>query len=328
MNQQAQIMKEADFWTSRVILTAAELDVFTHLDGTPETAEACAREIGSDIRATDRLLSALVTLGFLEKQGVIYTLSATGGLLSSKHPESMLPLVLHYAGLWESWGQLTTVVKEGKPAQRTSGGMDEKYMRAFIGAMHAAGKRLAIQTADTIDLTGRTRLLDIGGASGTYIIAFLRKNPTMTAVLFDVPRVIPIAQERIEAEGLTDRVSLVPGDYNKDAMPTGCDVALLSAVIHSNSLTENLSLFTKIYGALQPGGTLLIRDFIMDPSRTVPQFGALFALNMLVNTTGGDTYTLDEINESLTQVGFVDVRFTRGEDQQQSDLVTASKPGS
>jgi hypothetical protein len=328
MNQRAHIMKEANFWTSRVILTAAELDVFTRLDGSPKTAEACASEIGSDIRATDRLLSALVALGFLEKQGDTYSLSATGGLLSSSHAESMLPLVLHYAGLWEGWGQLTTVVKEGKPARRAAGGMDEAYMRAFIGAMHAAGKRLALHMADTIDLTGRTRLLDIGGASGTYIVAFLRKNPTMTAVLFDMPRVIPIARERMEAEGLTDRVSLVPGDYNKDAMPTGCDVALLSAVIHANSPSENLSLFKKVHGALQPGGILLIRDFIMDPSRTVPASGALFALNMLIGTTGGDTYTFDEVNEALTQVGFVNVRFTRGQDQQQSALVTASKPDS
>jgi hypothetical protein len=128
MNQRAQIMKEANFWMSRVILTAAELHVFTHLDSTPKTAEACASEIGSDIRATDRLLSALVTLGFLEKRGDIYSLSATGGLLSSKHTESMLPLVLHYAGLWESWGQLTTVVKEGKPARTAFGGMDGTYM--------------------------------------------------------------------------------------------------------------------------------------------------------------------------------------------------------
>jgi SAM-dependent methyltransferase len=319
-------MREANFWTSRVILTAAELDVFTHFDGRPQTAAVCAGEIGSDVRATDRLLSALVTLALMEKHDNIYSLSATGVFLSSKHPESMLAVVLHYAGLWASWSQLTTVVREGRPASRTDGTMNESHMRAFIGAMDAAGRQHAVHLADTLDLKGYRRLLDIGGASGTYTVTFLRKNPTMTAVLFDMPRVIPIARERMEAEGLMDRVSLAPGDYNTDALPNGCDVALLSAVIHQNSSSENHSLFKKIYDVLQPGGILLIRDFIMDSSRTVPAGGALFALNMLVNTAGGDTYTFDEIQETLVQVGFVDVGLTRGKDQQQSDLVTASKP--
>lgn len=327
MNQRGQIMREANFWTSRLILTAAELDVFTRLDGRPRTAAECAKETDSDVRAIDRLLSALAALDYVKKEGDVYSLSEKGALLSSAHPESMLAAVLHHADLWENWSHLTTVVKEGKPVQRAARTMDETQVRSFIGAMDAAGRRQATRIAETFDAGGRTRLLDIGGASGTYTIAFLRMNPTMTGVIFDLPHVIPIARERMDAEGLTSRVSLSPGDYNKDALPAGCDLALLSAVIHQNSLSENLSLFKKIYTVLQPGGILLIRDFVMDPSRTRPHNGALFALNMLVNTTGGDTYTFDEIKEILAQAGFVDIRLTRGEDDQQSDVVTASKPG-
>jgi ubiquinone/menaquinone biosynthesis C-methylase UbiE len=320
-----QIMKEANFWTSRIVLTAAELDIFTHLDGESLDAPLLAQRLGSDPRATDRLLDALVALDLLQKHGDAFSLSDSGAFLSSKHPETLLPSVLHYAGLWEKWGRLTTVIREGKPA--ASGGpvqMDDATRRAFIGAMDRAGRDLSIRIAESFDASRFKKLIDIGGASGTYTVAFLRKNPGMTAVLFDLPPVVAIARERIEAEGLSDRVVLVPGDYNKDAFPHGCDMAFLSAVIHQNSPSQNLDLFKKIYSVLQPEGMVLIRDFVMDSTRTLPRMGAFFALNMLVNTAGGDTYTFEEIRESLTEAGFVDVELHRGGDEQ-DDLVSARK---
>ena len=233
-------------------------------------------------------------------------------------------MVLHYSGAWQAWGQLTAVVREGKPGRRSGSGMDDATRKAFIGAMDAAGRELSVRIAGAFDAARFRRLMDIGGASGTFTIAFLRKNARMTAVLFDLPPVIAIAREKLKEEGLTDRVVLLPGDYNKDALPPGCDLALLSAVIHQNSPSQNLDLFTKINRVLEPGGVLLIRDFIMDPTRTIPKQGALFALNMLVNTATGDTYTFDEISESLKEAGFLDVELIRGSDRQ-DDLVMAKK---
>jgi len=103
----------------------------------------------------------------------------------------------------------------------------------------------------------------------------------------------------------------VAGDFYKDVLPQGCDLALLSAIIHQSSPQENLSLYRKIYQALEPGGAVLIRDHIMNESRTRPPAGALFAINMLVHTTGGDTYTFGEIKASLEQAGFQDVKLVR-----------------
>ena len=326
MEQLNQIMKEIHFWTSRIVLTAAELDIFTLLDEGPLTSSALAHRIDSDPRSTDRLLNSLVALDFLEKREDLFSLSAKGKLLSSRHPQTILPSILHFSGLWQSWSQLTSVVKEGKPAKRAGTEMDQAHRKAFIGAMDVAGRDLSIRLADAFDASRFKRFLDIGGASGTYTVAFLRKNPHMTAVLFDLPPVIIIARERMEAERLMDRVVLTAGDYNKDALPSGCDLALLSAVIHQNSLAENHNLFAKIFAALDPGGVLLIRDHIMDSSRTTPEGGALFALNMLVNTAAGDTYTFAEVSETLQKVGFINVKLLRGEDNHQNDLVRAQKP--
>src|SRR5208337_3182028 len=175
------------------------------------------------------------------------------------------------------------------------------------------------------DLGRFKRLLDIGGGSGTYTIAFLRRNPAMTAVIFDLENVIPMAAERISKERIKDRVDLVAGDFYKDKLPEGCDLALLSAIIHQNSQERNLDLYTKIFFALEPGGTLLIRDHIMDESRTKPPAGAMFAINMLVNTPGGDTYTFKEVREGLESAGFTNVqqvRYCEGMDC----LVAGQKP--
>jgi SAM-dependent methyltransferase len=234
-------------------------------------------------------------------------------------------MVLHLNGLWESWGGLTETVRTGTNPQRkpvTERGKDS--LKAFIGAMHVVGRDLSHEIADTCNLAPFKRLLDIGGATGTYTIAFLEKNSDMTAVLFDLPDVIPWAEERLGAADLLERVELVAGDFYKDELPKGCDLVLLSAIIHQNSPEENLELYRKIHRAVLPGGTLLIRDHVMEPARTSPPQGTLFAINMLVNTKGGDTYTFAEIKETLEEAGFVEVKQVR-EGERMDCLVEAKR---
>ena len=116
------------------------------------------------------------------------------------------------------------------------------------------------------------------------------------------------------------------GDFYRDELPGGSDLALLSAIIHQNSPEENVDLYRKAYRALAPGGVLLIRDHIMDETRTKPPGGAMFALNMLVNTRGGDTYTYEEVRSTLERAGFTDVKWVR-EGEHMDSLVEARKPG-
>ena len=301
-----------EFLTSRIILTAAELDLFTRLDKEGATADDLATELVYDPRALTRLLDCLVTLELLSKEGDLYQPTNRGALLSSGHPETELPMVLHLNGLWESWSGLTDTVKTGvNPKRKPIAERGKDSLKAFIGAMHVVGRSLSKEIAEAYDLSPFKRLLDIGGATGTYTIAFLEKQPEMTAVLFDLPDVIPWAEEKLGEEGLLQRVELVAGDFYEDELPEGCDLALLSAIIHQNSPEENLELYRKTYRALLPGGKVLIRDHVMDPERTYPPQGALFAINMLVNTKGGDTYTYEEIKDTLEAAGFVEVRLIR-----------------
>ena len=151
-------------------------------------------------------------------------------------------------------------------------------------------------------------LLDIGGASGTYTLAFLQAAPEMKATLFDRPSVIEMARERLQKAGMLERTALVPGDFYADELPGGHDLAFLSAIIHQNNPEQNLDLYRKVFRALQTGGRVVIRDHIMNPERTEPLSGAVFAVNMLLATEGGNTYTFEEIQRDLLQAGFVRVR--------------------
>lgn len=300
------------FMKSRILLTASELDVFTLVDDAALSAEELARKTACDLRALTRILDCLVTFGHLEKTEGLYRLTEKGAPFSAKHPESVLPMVLHMAHIWHNWHHLTETVQCGRNPQRQSiVHSGDKALRAFIGAMHVVGRTLAGEIAASLDLSPYRRLLDIGGASGTYTIAFLEREPSLEAVLYDLPDVLPMARERLEAHGLLSRVRLVAGDFYTDPLPSGCDLALLSAIIHQNSPEENVALYRKIRDVLDPGGCLLIRDHIMEPDRTHPPAGALFAINMLVNTEGGDTYTFEETKAALTEAGFRKVELLR-----------------
>ena len=169
-------------------------------------------------------------------------------------------------------------------------------------------------------------LLDVGGASGTWTAAFLAACPGSSAILFDLPEVIPLARTRVAELGVADRVRLAAGDFLKDPLPAGADLAWVSAIIHQNSREQNRALFASVLRALVPGGRIAIRDTIMDPSRTSPVAGALFAVNMLVGTEGGGTYTFDEVREDLEAAGFTDVALLRREPAMNS-LVAGRKPG-
>lgn len=300
-SQEALLGMGRAFMESRVLLTGAELDLFTLVAAKPLSAEQIAGRIGADLRALTIVLDALAAMGLLVKQNDTYqTEPSAARMLSADSPASILPMIRHSADLWDRWGQLTHRV--AGPREK------EKSMRAFIGAMHVIGNTLAPRIVSLVGSSGARRLLDVGGASGTYTIAFLEAEPQMRATLFDLPPVIDIARERVGAAGMLDRVTLVAGNYKKDPLPAGHDLAFVSAIIHQNSPAENVTMFRNIFTALEPGGRIVVRDHVLSADRTNPKSGALFAVNMLVGTEGGNSYTETEIRDTMEQAGFAGVR--------------------
>ncbi len=313
-----------NFTETRILLTGVDLDLFSMLASEQLSAARIASRLNSNLRATTILLDALTASGYLNKEDGSYrTEPSLSSLLSKSAPESILPGLQHAAHLWKTWSQLTDVVLNGGPAKKLE--TDRKdYMKAFIGSMHLISAREVPKIIDAISPVRAKTFLDVGGASGSYVIAFLMAFPDMKATLFDLPDVVQMASERLSKENLLNRVELVAGDYNKDKLPPGHDLALLSAIIHQNSHEQNIALYKNVYSALDSGGRIVVRDYVMEPDRTEPASGTVFAINMLVNTEGGNSFTFEEIRDGLTEAGFESVLLIQKKEM--SSLVEAWKP--
>jgi precorrin-6B methylase 2 len=298
-----------------VLLAAAELDIFSALAERPRTAPELATVVHGDVRGTTILVDALVALGFLEKrEGVYSTAPGIVETLAGNGSECVLAMLRHHANCLRSWAQLASVVRSGHPADRTPSVLGADTDRtSFIEAMEVASREAAPKVVEALALPAFDHLLDVGGGPATWTIAFLHAFPGTTATLYDLPEVIPIARRHVEGAGLVARVRFVAGDFaSDDRLPSGSDLAWVSAIVHQNSRQENRELFRKIHTALEPVGRILIRDVVMDESHTSPPGGALFAVNMLVRTPGGGTFSSDELTEDLRHAGFRDPDVVRG----------------
>lgn len=232
---------------------------------------------------------------------------------------------MHQVGLWRSWSTLTDAVRKGSSVivrdQANDHGVD--WSEAFIAAMHMRAIHQAPAVVKLINLKGVKRVLDVGGGSGVFSMAFVRAKKEMSAVIFDLPNVIGLTKTYIDAENLGNLISVVGGDYTMDPLVSGFDLVFMSAVIHSNSSEINRQLFKKAFDALNPGGRLVVLDYIMNSDRTSPAAGAYFSLNMLVGTTEGDSYTESEVHSWMQDAGFK--KISKKKTQFGTDLMTGMK---
>jgi len=292
------------FMRSRAFLTACELDLFTAMGEGERTSADVARDLGADPRATDRLMNILCVLGLLRKRaGHFRNAPSAARFLVRTSPECMGGL-MHWVHLWDSWSTLTPAVRKGGcVTARPVDAREDAWLRAFIAAMHWRACQHAPGVVASLDLTGVSRVLDVGGGSGAYAMAFVRAKPGLSATVFDLPAVLPLTAEYVKQAGLQGRVTLVAGDYDTNDLGTGFELVFLSAIIHSNSPQANRDLIRKGAAALNPSGQLVVQDFIVGEERTGPPFGVLFALNMLVGTDGGDTYTESDVRGWMAEAG-------------------------
>ena len=296
------------FRVSRIILTGFELGVFTALGQEERSAAEIAGETGADPRALARLMTALCALGLLTKRGERFRNRAAAERYLVRGSPEYLAGLGHHANLWHRWSTLTDAVRAGTAvATGPAVGRDDGWRPSFIGATHDRGSRQAPAMIAAIDLTGVNRVLDLGGGPGDFAMAFVRARASITATVFDLPDVIPLTREYIAAEGLADRVDTMAGDFLVDEIGAGWDLIFMSAIVHSRSPEECRLLFRKGADALAPGGRIVVSDWVMSEDRTAPVDGAIFALNMLVNTAAGDSYTESELHTWLGEAGLTEI---------------------
>lgn len=302
------------FQKSRILLTAYELDIFTMIGEKSHNAETISKALKTNQNATERLLNALVALKLLQKNNENYSNTKDSLMFLSKNSQAYLAGLMHTNHLWNTWSHLTDVVRTGEAVQEKEiNERGEDWLEAFINAMHDRGMKRASAQISNIDLHRVEAILDVGGGSGCFCMAFLHRKPELKTVVFDLPNVVPISKKIVKKEGFSGRIEHYTGDYTTDDLPKGFDLVFLSAIIHSNSSETNRKLVKKCYHSLNKNGRIVIHDWIMNDAKTEPAYGAIFSINMLVGVEGGNTYSENEVRSWLVDGGFSDIKRVEAE---------------
>jgi 2-polyprenyl-3-methyl-5-hydroxy-6-metoxy-1,4-benzoquinol methylase len=316
------------FTRTQVLKSGVELDLFTEIDRGNDTLEALVRATGASDRGLRILLNALAGLQVLDKSEGRYQLTESGRtFLSRNSPAYMGEWLLHVNALMPAWAQLTEVVRTGKPSRQVEDGADKgEFFTKIVGGLFTMNRPGARAAANAVvgDRRG-LRVLDVGAGSGVWGITFAERDPEARVTLVDYPKVLEIAKRFVGDHGMAERFTYVAGSFREVELgQADFDIAILGHICHAEGAENTQALLRRLHRALKPGGDLVIAEFLADEERRAATLPLLFAVNMLVNTEEGDTYTFAEMSAWLTECGFVNVR--RLEVPGPSPLLLADRP--
>ncbi len=334
------------YWSGCTLHAGVVLDVFTPLAEGPATPQDLAPRLGCDARALAMLLRALCSLGILLRSGGVYGLTeAAREFLLPASPRSVCHIIRHHHHLVQSFARMDESVRSGR-ANRSGVGAGETAREDFLLGMFNLAMGIAPGLAAQLDgllaaaglpkLPERARMLDLGGGPGTYAIQFCLANPGLAAVIYDLPGTRPVAEATVARFGVTGRVAFHPGDYTTDELPGGFDLAWLSQILHGEDPATATDLVRRAAAALAPGGVLLVHEFLLDDQKDDgqadgtqdgPAFAALFSLNMLLGTAGGQAYAEGEVRRMFEDVGLTLVQRLDFVGPNDSGIIAGVKPG-
>lgn len=297
------------FQKSKTLLTACDFDIFNIIGDTGYTSEKIAEKIGTNPRATERLLNALVALEFLEKKDMHYY-NSEETLSHLVHGGSeFIGNLEHIAGTWDTWSHLSETIKTGKPIHYKSlDEKDEKWIENFASAAFWRSSLEAPGIVKLINLKNVRKVLDLGGGKGAFAYEFAKAVPDIHINIFDIPQITKYADQNIVKWELQDKISTTSGNFMTDDIGKGYDMIFISQVLQLNSIWDNVKLLQKCFDAMNYGGTIVINEMIIDDQRTSPLSHTMFSLNMLVNTLTGDAFTETDIWIMLREAWFREIK--------------------
>ena len=311
-------LRDGFYATDLVGAALVHFDFFSWVAEHPSDAATICRELQITARPTDVMLTLFAALGYIEAKDALFRVTP----LAREYLVTSSPWFLgpYYAALKDRpvCKDYVAVLRTGKPANWGSlknekdwhkAMEDETFAEQFTAAMDCRGVYLGPAVAKNLDCRGRTRLLDVAGGSGIYACCLVARHPHLNATVLEKPPVDKVATAAIARRGLTGRVSVVPGDMLADDWPTGCDLHLISNVLHDWDEPVVKQLLAKSWQALPLGGLLVIHDAHINETKSGPLPVAKYSA-LLMHSTEGKCSSIAEIRSYLTETGFTDMRFT------------------
>jgi len=295
------------FFDSAVLFSASDLGVFSELANGPADCRRVAGSLGLDLRGARLLLDACVAVGLLRKEGETYANTPeTSAFLVPGSPGDLSRALRYNRDVYSAWGRLAELVRRGKPVELPALhlGDDAERTRTFVMSMHGRALGMGRAILPLLDLSGKSRLLDVGGGPGTYAVLIARKFPDLSCLVLDLPPVVAIAAELIAQQGMSARVETLAGDYRVTEFPRGVDAVNFFGMLHQESPDSIRDLMRRAYQALAPGGVVHVLDMMTDETHTAPKFSALFAVNMALTTENGWVFSAAELRTWMEEAGF------------------------
>ena len=319
------------FWYSAILRAAIKLDVFSLLDAKHMTAEEVAQRVGGAPRYVGAFLDACDVLDLLEKRGDRFRLTpVTSRFLVPGRPEYVGDHALHHTNTWASFGRLDEAIREGKtllPFETGYVDADTYWTNYMMGQHNRAVSGQASQLVKNVDLGDKRKMIDLGGGAASYSIALCGEYPQLSAVVVDGKEPLSIAQQLVKEQGLQDRITLLEGDFTQLDLGSGYDVAFISGVVVIKSEAECRRLFDLTYGLLDPGGIVIVQDYMrIDHTPERMRLDTLENLYVLVSfDPGAGDKEGESVASWLRDAGFSDTRMIPLPTQ--LGLITAQRPG-
>lgn len=310
------------FWPSKVLLSATELGLFTTLGASSMTGEELTRALGLHARANPDFFDGLVAMKFLERDGDgpngrYRNTAETATFLDRTKPAYVGGMVeMANARLYRFWGDLTEALRTGLPQNEVKHAgtamFDELYkdparLQQFLEAMAGISAANFTSFAEKFDFSRYQLLCDVGGATGLLSMLVARRHPHMRCLSLDLPVVSPIAERKIAAAGLSDRVSTCSVDIFREPLPKA-DVITMGLILHDWNLEKKMHLIRAAYEALPAGGAFVVIENLIDDARRENAFGLMMSLNMLIEFGDAFDYTGADFAGWCRSVGFRDVQ--------------------
>ena len=306
------------FWSSKTLLSAVEMEIFTELAKHPGDLATLQGRLGLHPRGARDFLDALVALGFLQRgDDGIYRNTPDTELFLDKSKPSYIGGILEMANhrLYPFWGSLTTALRTGEAQNESKGGhdpftalyADPAKLREFLRAMSGVSRGANMAIAQKFPWGEYRSCADIGTAQGDLVTQIALAQPHLQGIGFDLPEVGPIFDDYVASNGLDARVRFAGGSFFTDELPKA-DVLLFGHILHDWDLATKRMLLQKAYAALPSGGAVVVYDSIIDDARKENAFGLLMSLNMLIETPGGFDYTGADCIGWMQEAGFTHCR--------------------